>query len=77
MRVDFLVLFLTVGERISVVPIEDDISYGSFICDLYDVEVCSICPYFVEGFLSRKGAVFCQMFFLQLLTGSYGSYPFF
>ena len=29
------------------------------------------------GFLSRKDAVFCQMLFLHLLRGSYGSHPFF
>ena len=28
-------------------------------------------------FLSRKDAVLCQMLFLHLLRGSYGSYPFF
>ena len=30
--------------------IEDDISCGSFVNGLYDVELCSFYPYFVEGF---------------------------
>ena len=30
-----------------------------------------------RGFLLRKDDVFCQMLFLHLLTGLYGSYPLF
>ena len=30
--------------KFSVFPLEDDISCGSFIYDLYDVEICSFYP---------------------------------
>ena len=51
----------TIGERLFF-PIEDDISCGSFVYGLYDIEVCSIYPYFVEGFY-QVDAIFSQMFF--------------
>lgn len=48
-------------------PIVEDISSGSFIYGLYDVEVYSLYPYFVEGFKSGKDTALCQMPFLHLL----------
>ena len=56
-------------------PIEDDISIDAFVYDFYDLKVCSFYPYFLEGFISRTDAVFCQMFSLHILKGSWGSCP--
>ena len=61
-RVDILVLFLIVGERLSVFPIEQDFSCGAFIYGLYDVEVCSIYPYFVEDFYQEWMLYFANAF---------------
>ena len=45
------------------IPTEVDIVCGSFLYDLYDVEVCSLCPYFVERFYQEKMLYFVKCFF--------------
>ena len=47
---EILVLFLTIGERLSVLPNKGDISCGSFKHCLSNVEVCSFYPSFLVGF---------------------------
>ena len=42
------------GESSQFLPIEDDINCGSFVYGLYDVEVCSFHPYFLEGFCQER-----------------------
>ena len=55
-------LFLTLGGKLSVLPIEDDISAGSFIFGFYDLEVCSFYPYFLEGFYQERMLYFVKCF---------------
>ena len=50
LRVDIPIVFLTLGKSCKFLPIGNDYSWGSFICDLYDVAVCSFNPYFLEGY---------------------------
>ena len=33
-----------------------------FICGFYDLEVCSFCPYFLEGFYQEKMLYFVECF---------------
>ena len=60
-RVVIPILFLTIRKS-SVFPIEDDISCGSFIYGLYDVEICSLYSYFVEGFYQEWMLYFVKCF---------------
>ena len=57
-------------------PIEDDISIGLFIYSFMISRYAPSIPTFLRIFI-KKNAVFCQMFYLHLLRGSYGSCPFF
>ena len=38
------------GKALCFSLLKDDIPCGSFICEFYDVAVCSLYPYIVEGF---------------------------
>ena len=51
------------GKAVSFLPIEDDISCGFFVYELDDVEVCSLYPYFVEGFYHELVLYFVKCFF--------------
>ena len=51
-----------VKEKLSVFPIEDDISCGSFVQGLYDVEVCYFYPYFVEHFVKNGCCILSNAF---------------
>ena len=62
-RVDIPVVFLTLGPKLSFFPIEDDISYGSFLPGLYDVDICSFCSHYLEGFYQERMPYFVKCFF--------------
>ena len=52
------------GESSQFFPIEDDISIGLFIYGFFNLEVCSLYPYFLEGFI-KKGCCILSMFFSE------------
>ena len=45
------------GKALSFSPLRMILAFGSFIYGFYDLEACSFYPYFLEGFLSRKDAI--------------------
>ena len=68
-RVGTLVLFLTLGEMLSIFHIEDNVCCGFVIYSFYYVEVCSFYSYFLEVFFFFiiNGCWIFQRFSLHLL----------
>ena len=52
-KVDTLVLFLTLGEMLQFFTIEDNVCCGFVIYSVYYVEVCSLYSCFLEGFYHK------------------------
>ena len=61
-RVGTLVLFLTLGEMLSIFPIEDNVCCGFVIYSFYYVEVCSFYSCFIEGFFLNHN---CMLNFVK------------
>ena len=55
-----LVLFLTLGEMLSVFTIEDNVCWGFIIYGFYYVEVCSFYACFLERFYHKGGLIFSK-----------------
>ena len=51
------------GKALKFFPIEDDVSCEPFLYSFYDVEVCSLYPYFLEGFYQETMLCFVKCFF--------------
>ena len=78
-RVGILVVFLVLGEKLSLSPLRVILAVGHiYIWCLYDVEVCSFYPYFLEGFYQERMLYLVKWFFCTYWEDHiYGSYPFF
>ena len=50
------------GKALSFSPLRMILAVGFFVCGLYDVEVCSLYPYFFEGFYQGWRLYFVKCF---------------